>query len=377
MRLFYILLLAGSLFGEDVMVERMQSVVDEVTELRSRYESSAKKYETCRQELQERNAIIEKTSRNEGFGYKEFEENRRRLSLLETENKALQKRINERNSDKSSVKENLALRKELDILQKENARINTSATILAEENHSLLEQVSEFKRNETEQADSDMFKLRKEIKASEEKSREFEETIENLRAEIEKTKSNDTKMQKHSADLSQASVVAALKNEMSALKKKLLATEEKRKSLENVCKPRRAANNKKTTKTSKTKTVCMDDNPFPKLMMKDPEKTQPKTPKKKTLDKVKEVPNKIEGTSPTAFAGQIVRHEGRTYRMRCESLIYDAAKTEVIAVWEEKTSFTSNMYKGDWIKITGYFVDRKWQRSTQELWVKAEDTIKR
>ena len=49
----------------------------------------------------------------------------------------------------------------------------------------------------------------------------------------------------------------------------------------------------------------------------------------------------------------------------------------VIYKWENKSSFTSSLMTENWIKITGYFVDKQWKKAAEELWVKKINTIKR
>jgi len=94
---------------------------------------------------------------------------------------------------------------------------------------------------------------------------------------------------------------------------------------------------------------CKSTNSFPKLMMK--EKFQNKEP--------------LEFFPASAF------------RFNKQSAVYDAIDGDIIETWEEHTSFTSNQRTKNWVKITGYFVDKVWQGATQELWVKSSDVTKR
>jgi len=66
-----------------------------------------------------------------------------------------------------------------------------------------------------------------------------------------------------------------------------------------------------------------------------------------------------------------------TFRFAKDADVYDGVDGNVVAIWEEKTSFTSNVSSGDWTKITGYFVNKKWQKATEELWVRTKNTIQR
>ena len=94
---------------------------------------------------------------------------------------------------------------------------------------------------------------------------------------------------------------------------------------------------------------CEAANSFPKLMMK--EKFQKK--------------EQLEFFPASAF------------RFNKRSAVYNAINGDVIENWEEHTSFTSNQRTQNWIKITGYFVDKVWQGATRELWVKSSDVTKR
>ncbi|MBE0514184.1 hypothetical protein [Sulfurimonas sp.] len=98
---------------------------------------------------------------------------------------------------------------------------------------------------------------------------------------------------------------------------------------------------------------CEEESPFPDLMMKEEHK--------------KSSPDKNEIITFTASA----------FRLKTESVIYDAANGEKIELWEKGTSFTSNSMMDGWIKISGYFVKRKWKKAQREMWVKQAQTIKR
>lgn len=65
------------------------------------------------------------------------------------------------------------------------------------------------------------------------------------------------------------------------------------------------------------------------------------------------------------------------YRMATNAPVYNAPGGSVVDTWEARRSFTSGTVSNGWIKITGYFVNRVWQRADQELWVKESDVIRR
>lgn len=65
------------------------------------------------------------------------------------------------------------------------------------------------------------------------------------------------------------------------------------------------------------------------------------------------------------------------YRMATNAPVYNAPGGSVVDTWEARRSFTSGTVSNGWIKITGYFVNRVWQRADEELWVKESDVIRR
>ena len=73
-----------------------------------------------------------------------------------------------------------------------------------------------------------------------------------------------------------------------------------------------------------------------------------------------------------------VYFEASAFRVSVDVSIYDAPNGKVVSTWEAMKSFTSNQKRGGWIKITGYFVDKKWRPSRDEsLWVEERFTKKR
>ncbi len=66
-----------------------------------------------------------------------------------------------------------------------------------------------------------------------------------------------------------------------------------------------------------------------------------------------------------------------TYSVKTEVNIYDIIDGEKIAVLRKSTSFTSNEKTLEWIKITGYFIDKVWRISDTEMWIKSSNVLKR
>ncbi len=145
------------------------------------------------------------------------------------------------------------------------------------------------------------------------------------------------------ASLNSKREIKKYKNLLKAKEKELISLKKELSSL-----------SKKSSKSTKPIQVCkkeIDDNPFPKLMSK---------------EKVKK---KLKKKSKVFRAG--------AFRLKVDSIIYDAPRGKKIAQWEKNTSFTSNKKTEKWVKITGYFVDRKWRKSKKNMWIKLENTFQR
>jgi hypothetical protein len=126
--------------------------------------------------------------------------------------------------------------------------------------------------------------------------------------------------------------------------------ENKIKELENSLKTKEA----KVVENKEQDTICLnnqikDNNIFPKLQMK-----------KEFLED-----ERLESFQASSF------------RVNKKTIVYDAINGKKIAEWEENTSFTSNQKTKNWIKITGFFVEKVWQKATDEMWLQIEDTKQR
>ncbi|MEJ2414859.1 MAG: hypothetical protein P8Y22_06295, partial [Sulfurimonas sp.] len=98
---------------------------------------------------------------------------------------------------------------------------------------------------------------------------------------------------------------------------------------------------------NKNQIICKNNlkkqiNEFPELKMRNSKK----------VDTVKD-------TTPT------------TYRVSQDSIIYSAIDGKEIDKWEKLTSFTSKLKINGWIKISGYFVNKKWRKADKEMWIEA------
>ncbi|WP_345978585.1 hypothetical protein [Sulfurimonas sp. HSL3-2] len=101
---------------------------------------------------------------------------------------------------------------------------------------------------------------------------------------------------------------------------------------------------------SKITNIETPDNEFPKLIMKEEYKK--------------------EENNLTYF-------KATTYRLKDNTYIYDGPNGKKTEIWEKDTSFTSYIKKGNWIKITGYFINKVWvSAKDKEFWVKESATKK-
>jgi hypothetical protein len=107
----------------------------------------------------------------------------------------------------------------------------------------------------------------------------------------------------------------------------------------------------------KNQFVNSDDNldkySFPKLMMK--EAYQKKLP----------------------VGDKIVEFEPSSFRLKTDSVIYDTIDGNKIDKWEKGRTFTSSTMTNNWIKISGYFVKKKWKKADGDMWVKRAQVVKR
>ncbi|MCW8895067.1 MAG: hypothetical protein OQK48_06905 [Sulfurimonas sp.] len=93
------------------------------------------------------------------------------------------------------------------------------------------------------------------------------------------------------------------------------------------------------------KKICKKENVFPKLMMK-------------------------QEVTTTKF-------KARPFRLKIDSDIYDSIDGNKIDEWSKGTSFTSNEKTDAWVKITGYFVNKKWKKSQKDMWIKKSQVSQR
>jgi len=69
--------------------------------------------------------------------------------------------------------------------------------------------------------------------------------------------------------------------------------------------------------------------------------------------------------------------KAKSFRFNKSAKVLDSINGELIDEWEITTSFTSNVKSKNWVKITGYFVDKVWRPAEKEMWVRATDVTVR
>lgn len=94
-------------------------------------------------------------------------------------------------------------------------------------------------------------------------------------------------------------------------------------------------------------------------------------------EKAKKVSSTPELKVPAAASAAPKKSAPSAYRMASDAPVYNAPGGSVVDTWEARRSFTSGTASNGWVKITGYFVNRVWQRADQDLWVKESDVIRR
>ena len=134
----------------------------------------------------------------------------------------------------------------------------------------------------------------------------------------------------------------------------------------------------------KSKPCERPDSVFPKLLMKEGY-AQPKA-KPSASEAVKVHAPGAKGASAAQEPRKLLApipeasefFKAAAFRITADAAIYDAPGGVAVDTWETGTSFTSGERRGAWIRITGYFVDRKWHScKAKQWWIEAKHTLKR
>jgi seryl-tRNA synthetase len=81
-------------------------------------------------------------------------------------------------------------------------------------------------------------------------------------------------------------------------------------------------------------------------------------------NEIEEVKIKLEAFTPT------------TFELTRKSNIRNAPWKDIVKVWDKGKRFTAYNNSGDWIKISGIFIDGKWTAVNDELWTHNSNTRK-
>ncbi|MDD5212659.1 MAG: hypothetical protein PHV62_09620, partial [Sulfuricurvum sp.] len=100
----------------------------------------------------------------------------------------------------------------------------------------------------------------------------------------------------------------------------------------------------------------------------------PQRPAIKTI-----VAQSVKMVAPVETTSVTSKKSSGVYRMASDASVYNSPNGKPIATWEARRSFTGSSASNGWIHITGYFVNRVFQATseTESLWVKESDAIRR
>lgn len=139
--------------------------------------------------------------------------------------------------------------------------------------------------------------------------------------------------------------ITSLNNELKRVNKLLKSKEKENETSKNNLKS--TSKNKTILQKCVNNQIIEDDNPFPQLQMK------------------KEF-QRNTGESLTSF-------KASSFRVNKLADIFQSIDGKKVDKWEKSRSFTSNLRSENWVKITGYFINKVWQPSAKELWIRSSD----
>ena len=74
---------------------------------------------------------------------------------------------------------------------------------------------------------------------------------------------------------------------------------------------------------------------------------------------------------------KIIEFKAKSFQLNIDSYIYSSVDGEKIDKWNKGRSFTSSKKTNTWIQVTGYFVNKKWQKSDKGMWIKISQVSKK
>ena len=120
------------------------------------------------------------------------------------------------------------------------------------------------------------------------------------------------------------------------------------------------------------KTVEKQHKKIKELQKKLAKKTKVKIITKKEYAQPNKFPKLAQKKKP-----EIKNTPPNTFRLKFQSDIYDNISGKKIDNWEQKRSFTSNRATKEWVKITGYFIDKRWVKAKKDMWIQRYKVTKR
>ncbi|WP_295023144.1 hypothetical protein [Sulfurimonas sp.] len=143
---------------------------------------------------------------------------------------------------------------------------------------------------------------------------------------------------------------------------KSMAKKEQLKSIENI-QPKESETKKGQLKLVE-KTLPEED--VLKKLQDVADKHRPENSSKKVNESIKS--SQLQG---------VIKFEPTSFRLNARSSIFNAINGIKVDEWEKDRTFTSNQKTDNWIKITGYFIDRKWQSTGEQMWIREKDVFKK
>jgi chromosome segregation ATPase len=309
-------ILVSLLFSDEI--SRIESIVKDIAKLRQ-------KYELCQDELDKIVTAPKQCEVNE----MELKARHQEILFLQNENEELAKK----DASKLLHVEKISKEKDkaLEYLRAENKRLNEQIKTLKTEQNSMLESKTQ--------------KINAKLKYMDKISQEKDKALKYLRSENKRLTLENEKT------LSLTKEIAKLKNELAE-----------------------AIKNRDESYKMHDKSLMALEKEV--LKLKDSLKAPlPKTHNKEEAFahlKMKEGYEYLQGEDKIDWSAS------GTYRLKHDSKIYDAIDGKVVDTWEKQRSFTSAYYQDGWVKVTGYFVDKKWQSAKDKsLWIKRKDAYRR
>ena len=74
---------------------------------------------------------------------------------------------------------------------------------------------------------------------------------------------------------------------------------------------------------------------------------------------------------------ELIKFKATSFKLKYDSIVYNSINGKMITKWVKDTSFTSTTKTKSWIKVTGYFINKKWTSAKKEMWIKIKQVEKK